>query len=266
LYHSLSPMCVWVLRNIISSPPILLRCGVQGGVQGGDGDRRIDAASPANLPPAHLTSPSRRAPTSLPPLHDGWTAPWGHHQTLIAPSSLDALQQSRPLGEVSLSPTSGLRPQRHGQGHEWERRSVADDSYAQDGAPPGGRSGRVIRLISDSTSRMECPFFRPATSCGMGRGRNGDGDLQQLSFLTISSSLQFFEGFILGMHSAFTSPPLDSHSFALFPTDVWICLGSKLLVLPMTKRDMDIFLIRHRRMAQRDLALERSTATHPVCW
>jgi len=76
----------------------------------------------------------------------------------------------------------------------------------------------------------------------------------------------FFEGFILGMHSALTSPPLDSHSFALFPTDVWICLGSKLLVLPMTKRDMYIFLIRHRRMAQRDLAPERSTATHPVCW
>ena len=73
----------------------------------------------------------------------------------------------------------------------------------------------------------------------------------------------FFEGFILGMHSALTSPPLDSHSFALFPTDVWICLGSKLLVLPMTKRDMYIFLIRHRRMAQRDLAPERSTATHP---
>ena len=76
----------------------------------------------------------------------------------------------------------------------------------------------------------------------------------------------FFEGFILGMHSALTSPPLDSHSFALFPTDVWICLGSNLLVLPMTKRDMYIFLIRHRRMAQRHLAPERSTATHPVCW
>jgi len=74
----------------------------------------------------------------------------------------------------------------------------------------------------------------------------------------------FFEGFILGMHSAITSPPLDSHGFALFPTDVWICLGSKLLVIPMTKRDMDIFLIRHRRMAQRDLARRRSVPQPPT--
>jgi len=71
----------------------------------------------------------------------------------------------------------------------------------------------------------------------------------------------FFEGFILGMHSAITSPPLDSHGFALFPTDVWICLGSKLLVIPMTKRDMDIFLIRHRMSVPRPptLLLVRSS-------
>ena len=100
--------------------------------------------------------------------------------------------------------------------------------------------------------------------------RDGGEDATAMETCSSSASSRspqacnFFEGFILGMHSAITSPPLDSHGFALFPTDVWICLGSKLLVIPMTKRDMDIFLIRHRRMAQRDLARRRSVPQPPT--
>ncbi|KAG2609244.1 uncharacterized protein LOC120702523 [Panicum virgatum] len=45
----------------------------------------------------------------------------------------------------------------------------------------------------DLVTRMECSFFRPATSCGMGQGRNDDGDLQELNFLTVSSSLRFLQ-------------------------------------------------------------------------
>ena len=79
-------MCVWVPVTLSLPLPVLLRsCS---GVLGGDGGKSIDAASPANLPLAHLTSPPRRAPTSLPPLHVG-----RHHQTLIAPGGLDPLQQ-----------------------------------------------------------------------------------------------------------------------------------------------------------------------------
>ncbi|KAG2609245.1 hypothetical protein PVAP13_4KG020500 [Panicum virgatum] len=69
----------------------------------------------------------------------------------------------------------------------------------------------------DLVTRMECSFFRPATSCGMGQGRNDDGDLQELNFLTVSSSLRFLQRFY---PLCAKCPLIDS---TLFP---WFCFIS----------------------------------------
>ena len=70
------------------------------------------------------------------------------------------------------------------------------------------------------------------------------------------------------LSSVYTVPLPLLHSIPTvllyFPRYPRVCLGSKLLVIPMTKRDTDIFLVRHRRMAQRDLARRRSVPQPPT--
>ena len=130
-------------------------------------------------------------------------------------------------------------------------------------------SPRQIGIVGggffDFVARIECPFFRPATSCGMGarmqrRRRPAVAQLPHgVLKLAISSKV---------LSSVYTVPLPLLHSIPTvllyFPRYPRVCLGSKLLVIPMTKRDMDIFLIRHRRMAQRDLARRRSVPRPPT--
>ena len=109
------------------------------------------------------------------------------------------------------------------------------------------------------------PFVRSATSCGMGarmqrRRRPAAAQLPHgLLKLAISSKV---------LSSVYTVPLPLLHSIPTvllyFPRYPRVCLGSKLLVIPMTKRDMDIFLIRHRRMAHRDLARRQSIPQPPT--
>ncbi|XP_039776808.1 uncharacterized protein LOC120644280 [Panicum virgatum] len=95
----------------------------------------------------------------------------------------------------------------------------------------------------DFVARMECPFFRVSTGYLM---RDGGEDATAMETCSSSASSRcpqacnFFEGFIL---------------------------GSKLLVIPMTKRDMDIFLIRHRMSVPRPptLLLVRSSQIEDWC-
>ena len=127
-------------------------------------------------------------------------------------------------------------------------------------------SPRQIGIVGggffDFVARMECPFFRPATSCGMGarmqrRWRPAAAQLPHgVLKLAISSKV---------LSSVCTVPLPLLHSIPTvllyFPRYPRICLGSKLLVIPMTKRDMDIFLIRHRMSVPRPptLLLVRSS-------
>jgi len=120
----------------------------------------------------------------------------------------------------------------------------------------------------DFVARMECPFFRPATSCGMGarmqrRWRPAAAQLPHgVLKLAISSKV---------LSSVCTVPLPLLHSIPTvllyFPRYPRICLGSKLLVIPMTKRDMDIFLIRHRMSVPRPptLLLVRSSQIEDWC-
>jgi len=143
-----------------------------------------------------------------------------HDLPLILPSvlrssSLVAIPVLRPAAAARHSdPMTGAARRQASTAHPRIQGDLASDRDV------GGGS-------FDLVTRMECSFFRPATSCGMGQGRNDDGDLQELNFLTVSSSLHFFRGFIPCVQSALSSPPPYSHGFALFHTYVMIiCVGS----------------------------------------
>ncbi|KAG2656661.1 hypothetical protein PVAP13_1KG101054 [Panicum virgatum] len=208
-----------------------LRCG---GVEGGFGELSRHPRRPP-------TSPNAGAP---PPPH-----PQSRDERMRLPLPVMPLRSShRRSGEWRL-PRSSYWP---GPARPHIQGFPASDSDVGSG-------------FFDFVARIECPFFRPATSCGMGarmqrRRRPAVAQLPHgVLKLAISSKV---------LSSVYTVPLPLLHSIPTvllyFPRYPRVCLGSKLLVIPMTKRDMDIFLIRHRRMAQRDLARRRSIPRPPT--
>ena len=165
--------------------------------------------SPRVQPP---TWPPRRAELNAPPVAGFLSGRFLWTVFFFVPQSPDCghnLATRGPAGAPNLPPRSAPVPPCAARSR-WCRSDppIADPVNGASRAPATGQALRVLTFKAsprqigivgggffDFVARIECPSFDRLPHAGWGRGCKGDGDLQQLSFLTVSSSLQFLRRF-----------------------------------------------------------------------